>query len=104
MVAFALNRIPGVLPQNFSAGYALMFCAGVYFPKRLAWWLPFVTMAITDIFLNVYYHLPVSMWVGPEIVGNYLIYAVLVWMGRKFSSKASFLSLLGGGILGALLF
>ena len=40
MLVFALSRIPGMLPQNFSAAYALAFCAGVYFAGRLAWWLP----------------------------------------------------------------
>lgn len=33
---FALSRLPGCLPNNFSAAYALMFCAGVYFRGRLA--------------------------------------------------------------------
>ena len=41
MVAFALSRVPGMLPQNFSAAYALAFCAGVYVSGRLAWWLRF---------------------------------------------------------------
>ena len=40
MGVFALSRLPGCLPANFSAAYALMFCAGVYFPGRLAWWPP----------------------------------------------------------------
>jgi len=31
MLVFALSRIPGMLPQNFSAAYALAFCGGLYF-------------------------------------------------------------------------
>ena len=27
VLVFALSRIPGCLPENFSAAYALMFCA-----------------------------------------------------------------------------
>ena len=48
MVVFALSRIPGMLPPSFSAVYALMFCAGVYFAGRLvyvplyAWGVPVV--------------------------------------------------------------
>src|SRR5882672_2037235 len=55
MAVFALSRIPGMLPQNFSAAYALVFCAGVYFPGRLAWWLPLATLLVTDVGLNLYY-------------------------------------------------
>src|SRR6516164_11023929 len=56
MLVFALSRIPGMLPHNFSAAYALAFCAGVYFSGRMAWWLPLGTLLVTDIGLNLYYH------------------------------------------------
>jgi hypothetical protein len=102
MVLLAVTRWPGLMPWNFSAVYALMFCAGVYFPKRLVWWLPFATMLITDLLLNgLYYHAPL---VGPEMVGNYLAYAALVLLGRMYSAKASWLNLLSGGLLGAIVF
>src|SRR5215475_492049 len=55
MIVFALSRIPGMLPHNFSAAYALAFCAGVYFAGRMAWWLPLATLLITDIGLDLYY-------------------------------------------------
>jgi len=101
MVVFALTRWPGLMPPNFSAVYALMFCAGVYFPKRLAWWLPFAMMFITDILLTRFYYHASFGW---EIIGNYVCYAVLVWLGRRFSPKASWLALVGGGLLGAIIF
>src|SRR5213079_3187751 len=108
MVVFALSRIPGMLPQNFSAAYALAFCAGVYFSGSLAWWLPLGTLLLTDVLLNLYYlslgwnvfDLPVLKYQ----LFNYVAYAFLIWFGRRFSPKASFLGLLGGGILGAFLF
>ena len=102
MAIFALSRWPGLMPQNFSAAYALVFCAGVFFPGRLAWWLPLGTLALTDVALNLfYYHASVLRW---ETVGNYGAYLALIWLGRRFTSKASWLSLLGGGIVGAFLF
>src|SRR4051794_17537120 len=55
MIVFALSRIPGMLPQNFSAAYALAFCAGVYFSGGMAWWLPLGALVITDIGLDLYY-------------------------------------------------
>jgi hypothetical protein len=109
MVVFALSRIPGMLPQNFSAAYALAFCAGVYFSGRMAWWLPLTTLLVTDIGLNCYYH----FYLGYHVFDlpilkyqlfNYAAYAALIWLGRRFKPQTSFLGLLGGGVLGALLF
>ena len=102
MLVLAATRWPGLLPWNFSAVYALMFCAGVYFPKRLAWWLPFTTVLITDALLNhFYYHVPL---VSSEMIGIYICYAALVLFGRAFGPRARFISLLAGGVLGAILF
>ena len=102
VVVFALSRMPGVLPQNFSAAYALAFCGGVYFPRRLAWWLPLGALLATDIALNVFfYHAAVCDWyMGLKT----LAFAGLVLLGRFFTPAMNFLKLLGGGLLGALLF
>jgi len=109
MVVFALSRIPGCLPQNFSAAYALMFCAGVYFPARLAWWLPLAVMLGTDIGLNLYYQtekgIPtLDAGVMKYLALNYAGYAMLIWLGRRFKSSDRLLSLLAGGMVGAILF
>lgn len=105
MVVFAFSRWPGLLPENFSAVYALAFCAGVYVPGRLAWWLPLATLAVTDLALNCYYHfaLGVDAFQLYQLL-NYAVFALLIWLGRRFSPRASFLKLLGGGLLGAVLF
>lgn len=108
MALFALSRWPGTFPPNFSAAYALMFCAGVYFTRRMAWWLPMCTMVLTDIVLNFYYASKgwdVWTWkvLGYHVI-NYVAYAAVIGLGQRFNRRSSFLSLLGGGILGALLF
>jgi hypothetical protein len=108
MVVFALSRVPGMLPQNFSAAYALLFCAGVYFYGRLAWWLPLAILLLTDIALDFYYlHLGWHVFDVPTLkyqLINYVAYLGLIWLGRRYKPQSSFLSLLGGGILGAMLF
>jgi hypothetical protein len=109
MLVFALSRIPGMLPQNFSAAYAIAFCAGVYFAGRMAWWLPLATLLVTDIGLNMYYwlYLGWNVWELPVLkyqLFNYASYVALIWLGRRFKPGSSFVSLLGGGVLGALLF
>src|SRR5882757_5280137 len=107
MIVFALSRIPGMLPQNFSAAYALAFCAGVYFTGRMRWWLPLATLLVTDIGLNLFYwHLGWNVWDSPSLryqLFVYVSYVLIIWLGRRFKPQSSFLSLLGGGILGALL-
>jgi hypothetical protein len=109
MVVFALSRVPGMLPQNFSAAYALAFCAGVYFSGRMAWWLPLATLLVTDLGLNLYYRFYLGFHVFDLPVlkyqlFNYAAYLCLIWLGRRFKPNSSFSALLGGGVLGAVLF
>ncbi len=103
LALFALTRWPGLLPANFSAAYALAFCAGVYFPGRMAWWLPMSVFLGTDVLLNLfYYHAP---FLSGYMALNYVAYALLIGVGRRFSGcRNSWLKLLGGGLLGAILF
>lgn len=101
LLAFALSRWPGLLPQNFSAAYALVFCAGV-FHRRLPWWAVGTVLLGTDIIKNVWHYRtdPVSDY----MIAIYASYLVLFWLGRKFSPAASQIRLIGGGLLGAVVF
>lgn len=102
VIVFALSRIPGVLPPNFSALYAFAFCAGLYFPRYMAWWLPLGTMLLTDILLNVfYYHETVF---SAYMLVKMLSFVGLVGLGLLFSARMSWLKLVCGGLLGAVLF
>jgi hypothetical protein len=105
MIVFALTRWPGLMPNNFSAAYALAFCAGVYFPGRCAWWLPLGTLLITDIAINLYYTLSAGFNAfQPYQLVNYVAYAVLILMGRSFGPNASLPKLISGGVLGSVSF
>ena len=110
IAVFALSRIPGLMPSNFSAAYAFAFCAGVYFRGAAAWWLPLGVMLATDIGLNFYYqhndpaH---NAWSSENLANlafNYVAYAVLIFLGRRFKPQQSVFKLVGGGLLGAILF
>ncbi|MFO1489006.1 MAG: DUF6580 family putative transport protein [Verrucomicrobiota bacterium] len=111
-LVFALSRIPGALSSdfaNFSAAYALAFIAGVYFPRAMAWWFPLAIFVATDVALNMFYWLvrgyPVwDLAILKYQFVNYVAYAVIIWLGRRFKPQSSFQSLLGGGVLGAILF
>lgn len=107
MIVFAITRWPDLMPPNFSAAYALVFCAGVYFRDRLAWWVPLLIMALTDVAINCYY----TFFAEPRVnafqfyqLMNYVAYVLIFCVGRRFEPKARFLSLLCGGLLGAVIF
>jgi hypothetical protein len=110
IVVFAVSRIPGLLPPNFSAAYAFAFCAGVYFRGALAWWLPLVVFISTDIGLNFFYQQKFpneNVWSAANLANlafNYVAYLVLIFLGRRFKPQTSLLKLIGGGIFGAILF
>jgi len=102
VAVFAVSRIPGLMPANFSVAYAFAFCAGVYFRGAMAWWLPLGTMLATDVALNVfYYHVaPLAFY----LLLNYAVFAALIGLGKCFGRRASFFKLLLGGLLGAVIF
>ena len=110
VLVFALSRIPGLMPLNFSVAYAFAFCCGAFFPGRRGWWLPLATIFATDIGLNFYYQHTVpgaDVWSTANLLNlaaNYVAYAVLIFLGRGFKPKSSLAGLVGGGILGAILF
>lgn len=101
----ALTRWPGVFPPNFSAFYALAFCAGAFFPGRVAWWVPLGTLAVTDLLLNAYYSwsLGINAFQWYQLV-NYAGFAGLVLLGRGFGKRLAWWALVGGGLLGACVF
>jgi hypothetical protein len=111
ILVFALSRLPGMLSAdfaNFSAAYALVFCAGVYLSGRASWAVPLCAMVLTDLGLNYYYwRQGLDVW-NPSVLRyqlfNYVAYGAILWLGRRFKPGSSFLALLGGGLLGALLF
>jgi len=108
-VVFALSRWPGLLPPNFSAAYALVFCAGALIPGRLGWAMPLGTLLVTDLALNLFYQFSGGWSVFTtatflSLGANYLGYAVLFGLGRALGTRARLLTLLGGGLLGSILF
>ena len=101
MIVFAITRWPGLMPPNFSAAYALVFCAGVFVRHSAGWWVPLVLMAITDLALNFLYYHVAPKWYQ---LGGYVAYVLIIGLGRKHKPSQSILRIACGGILSALLF
>jgi hypothetical protein len=109
LVVFAITRTPGLLPQNFSAMYAVAFCAGVYFPRRQAWLIPLGLMLATDCLLDFYYwfYLGINPFQGSSFVamaGNYGAFAAIIALGRRCDRTTPWVGLAAGGLAAAVLF
>lgn len=102
MITFALTRWPGLLPPNFSAAYALAFCAGVYFPGRMAWPAALGTLFLTNLLLNIfYYHVQAFNAYALITLGAF---GAIIVLGQIFGRQSSWLKLVCGGMFGAVLF
>ncbi len=102
MLVFAASRLPGMLPQNFSAAHALLFCAAFWLPGWMGWVLPLATIIVTDILLNLFhYSMPVMV---PELVVNWMILALFVVLAKWLARRRSYGRVFVGTLIGALLF
>ena len=102
MLIFAVSRWPGMLPQNFSAAHALLFCAAFWLPGWMGWVLPLATIIVTDILLNVFaYDVTV---LDPRLVTNWMILALFVVLARWLARRRSYGRVFLGTLFGALLF
>lgn len=102
MLIFAVSRWPGMLPQNFSAAHALLFCAAFWLPGWMGWVLPLATIIVTDILLNVFaYDVTV---LDPRLVTNWMILALFVFLAKWLARRRSYGRVFLGTLFGALLF
>ena len=102
MLIFAVSGWPGMLPQNFSAAHALLFCAAFWLPGWMGWVLPLATIIVTDILLNVFaYDVTV---LDPRLVTNWMILALFVVLAKWLARRRSYGRVFLGTLFGALLF
>ena len=102
MLIFAASRWPGMLPQNFSAAHALLFCAAFWLPGWIGWVLPMATIIVTDVLLNLFFYAePVMV---PELISNWMILGLFVILAKWLARRRSYGRVFLGTLLGALLF
>jgi hypothetical protein len=107
IVVFALSRWPGLMPPNFSAAYAIVFCAGLYLPGRLGWIVPLCVLAGSDLLITLIFYSHGDFSPGRfmlEEAPNYVAYAGMIGLGRVFGAKRPWWMLTLGGLIGAVLF
>lgn len=106
VLVFALSRWPGLLPANFSAAYALVFCAGLYLPGVTGWIIPLAVMAGTDLLVSHFFYPQYFTWKNfvMDQAPNYVAYAGLVALARSVGRNRPWWLLVCGGMVGAMLF
>ena len=102
MLVFAASRWPGMLPENFSAAHALLFCAAFWLPGWIGWVLPMATIIVTDVLLNLFFYAePVMV---PELISNWMILGLFVVLAKWLARRRSYGRVFLGTLIGALLF
>jgi hypothetical protein len=106
LLVFALSRWPGLMPDNFSAAYALVFCAGLYLPGVAGWVIPLAALAGTDLLISLVFYPQYFSWArfALDQSPNYIAYAGLIALGRSVGRRRPWWLLVGGGMVGAVLF
>ena len=102
MLVFAASRWPGMLPQNFSAAHALLFCAAFWLPGWMGWVLPLATIIVTDVLLNLFHYNEPAL--ASELISNWMILGLFVVLAKWLAKRRSYGRVFLGTLLGALLF
>lgn len=104
LLVIGLSRhIPLSYPElsNFSPILALVLLSGAHLRGYWSWVTPLCAVLITDLIINPSYGLNLF---EPFMMVTLLSYFLIFLLGKKFSSTDSLAKLIGGGIMGALLF
>jgi hypothetical protein len=96
-------HVPAV--ANFAPLMALTFCGAVYFRDRRMWLVPFAALALSDLYLDHYYSTVFGeTWSWPSAATRLICFALALPVGAVVARHKSWLSLLGGTLLGSATF
>jgi hypothetical protein len=87
--------------SNFSPVLALFLLSGMHLRGFWSWTTPVCAVLVTDLIINPSYGLSL---LEPFMLVTILCYFLVFLLGKSFSGSRSLGRLVGGGILGALLF
>lgn len=90
---------------NFAPLMAVAFCGAVYFKRKVMWAVPFLALVGSDIYLAFYHASEFGYSLPPEgYVARFVCFGLALLLGAWVSTRKSWLWLLNGSLLGALLF
>jgi len=111
IVLIVLAALYRVLPtmdlslSNFTPVMAIAFCGAVYFRSRWMWLVPFLALSLSDIYINHFYAKEYGYtWPLAGLVARTACFGAALLLGAYVARRKSWLSLLNGGLIGAILF
>ena len=91
--------------SNISPVMAIAFCGAVYFRNCWMWLIPFIALGLSDAYLNHYYAKEYGFtWPVSGFIARTACFAVALLIGAWVSRRKSWLNLLNGALLGAIIF
>ena len=91
--------------SNFAPFCAIAFCGSVYFRKPWMWALSFLAFELSDVFLNNFHaHEYGFYWSLGGFLARAGCFAAALFLGTWVAKRKSWLWLLNGSLIGALLF
>ncbi len=90
---------------NFSPVMAIAFCGAVYFRNRWMWLVPFAALSLSDLYINWFYAREYGhTWNLSGFIARTACFAAAIALGAWVARRKSWLWLLNGSLLGAMLF
>ena len=91
--------------SNFTPVMAIAFCGAVYFRNRWMWLIPFVALSVSDVYINHFYAKEYGYtWPMSGLIARTACFGAALLLGAFVARRKSWLSLLNGGLIGAILF
>jgi hypothetical protein len=87
--------------SNFAPLAAIALCCAAYLPRRYKFTLPFATLLVSDLILDVNYGAPFFTW---HILGRYIALALVALLGWALQNGASLKTMLAASLLGSVIF
>ncbi|HYC73016.1 MAG TPA: DUF6580 family putative transport protein, partial [Opitutaceae bacterium] len=101
-------RVAGTLDMslsNISPVMALTFCSAVYFKDRRLWFVPFIALSLSDLYINWFYEREYGHhWTLLGWLARTACFGAALAIGSWVAKRKSWLWLLNGTLLGAILF
>ena len=90
---------------NISPVMAIAFCGAVYFRDKRLWAVPFIAVALSDFYINWFYAKQYGFsWPMSGTLVRTACFGLALLIGARVAKRKSWLSLLNGSLLGAIIF
>ena len=90
---------------NLSPLMAIAFCGAVYFRHRRLWLIPFLALSLSDLYVDGFYAREYGYhWSAAGFLARTACFVAALGLGAWVARRKSWLWLLHGSLLGALLF